>query len=95
MTTLSPGLSAVRVQPWFTRTFAAVISTVQSPSGASPSATPSSLIEECGLIQRNWVTSPSMRITFVLSKAAVEWCASAGRLHQAPAVTIATIQMRF
>src|SRR5690606_18538978 len=83
--TRSPCFTELRFQPWFRRTFGAVISTVQSPSGvSSPSVTPSILIEACGLIQRNWVISPSIFTTRSLSNAEVEWCAAAGAASARP-----------
>src|SRR5688572_12219678 len=85
--TLSPVFSAVRVQPSLSNTFGAVISTVQTPSGSSPSDVASILIDACGLIQRNWVIVPSSLTTRPLSNAAVEWCAADG---SAPSETIAT-----
>src|SRR5262245_33389020 len=86
--TLSPSCRAVRVQPSLIRTFGAVISTVQSPSGA-PAVLPSTLNEACGLIQRNCFTVPSILMTLLPSNAAVEWCAATGKTVRAPTAATA------
>src|SRR5690606_29758946 len=87
--TLSPGCTELRFQPWLISTLGAVISTVHSPSWA-PSAVPSSLIDACGLVQRNCVIVPSIFTTRPLSKAAVEWCAPAGSMAAKPVTAAAT-----
>src|SRR5690554_6674115 len=73
-------------------TFGAVISTVHRPSGASPSVTPSTLNDACGLIHRNCVTVPSIRTTVDVSKAAVEWWAKTCGMHAAAAAAHPMLQ---